>query len=147
MAPLIILVISFFIFRALGWVGVAHFHSGQISLQAALAVMFFFTAWAHFGKMRADLLKMVPAAFGNASLWVTLTGILEFLGAVGLLLRSTSRIAAYAFIALLLAMFPANVLAARRSLTIGGRPATRLDLRIGIQLIFIGALIASTIAW
>jgi uncharacterized membrane protein len=147
MAPLIILVAGFCIFRALGWAGIAHFHSAQESLKAALAVMFFFTAYAHFGKMHQDLVKMVPAAFGNPSFWVTLTGVLEFLGAAGLLLRTASKPAAYALIALLLALFPANVYAARHALKIGGRPATRLDLRILIQILFIAAPLASTFAF
>jgi uncharacterized membrane protein len=146
-APLIILVVAFCVFRALGWAGVTHFHSAQESLQPALAVMFLFTAWAHFGKMRGDLVKMVPAVFGNASMWVTLTGLLEFLGAAGLLLRPTSKPAAYALIALLLAMFPANVYAARHALKIGSRQAMRLDLRILIQVVFIAALLASTFAF
>lgn len=144
MAPLIILVAGFCCFRALGWAGIAHFHSDQESLKAALALMFFFTAYAHFGKMRGDLVKMVPAALRNPSLLVTLTGVLEFLGGAGLLLRLTSKPAAYALIAMLLAMFPANVYAARHSLTVGGRPATRIDLRLLIQIVFIAALFATT---
>jgi uncharacterized membrane protein len=43
-------------------------------------------------------------------------------------------------ILLLIAMFPANVNAARKRLTLGGRPATPLWLRLALQLLFIGLL-------
>jgi uncharacterized membrane protein len=43
--------------------------------------------------------------------------------------------------ALLIALFPANVRAARENLTIGGRPATPLPLRAPLQLVFISVLI------
>jgi len=69
--------------------------------------------------------------------------LLELLGAAGLLLPSTARAAAVSLTALLVAMFPANVRAARRKLTIGGKPATRLPLRAFLQVIFIAALLAA----
>jgi uncharacterized membrane protein len=37
-------------------------------------------------------------------------------------------------------MFPANVNAARKQLTLGGRPVTPLWLRLPMQLLFIGLL-------
>jgi uncharacterized membrane protein len=43
-------------------------------------------------------------------------------------------------IALLIAMFPANVYAARMHLTVVGRPAMRLAIRLPLQLFWIGAL-------
>jgi uncharacterized membrane protein len=42
--------------------------------------------------------------------------------------------------ALLVALFPANVHAARAHLTIASRPATPLLLRLPMQLFWIGAL-------
>ena len=51
--------------------------------------------------------------------------------------------AAVCLVALLLALFPANVRAARENLKIGGRDATPLPLRALLQLIFIGALVVA----
>ena len=83
---------------------------------------------------------MVPPQFPQPEFLVTLTGILECAGAVGLLTPGFTRPAAYCLIALLLAMFPANVRAAREKLLVAGRPAMALSLRLPLQVFWIGAL-------
>jgi len=103
--------------------------------------MFLFTASAHWGKRRVDLIAMVPPAIPRPDLMVTLTGVLEILGAVGLLIPTTAKAAAACLMVLLIALFPANIRAAREKLTIGGKPATPLLLRTLLQVIFICALI------
>src|SRR3954447_8264965 len=91
------------------------------ALRYGLAAMFLFTTISHFAPgTRADLIRMVPPAFPQPAVLVTLTGVLELAGAAGLLIAPLAPLAAYALIALLVLMFPANVLAARRHLTIGG---------------------------
>jgi uncharacterized membrane protein len=71
---------------------------------------------------------------------VTLTGICEILGAVGLLVPRTRRIAAVALIVFLLAVLPANVYAAQAGVLLRGAPATPIVPRVAIQLLFIGLL-------
>ncbi|MGH7996115.1 MAG: hypothetical protein ACREFX_07175 [Opitutaceae bacterium] len=71
---------------------------------------------------------------------MTATGILELLGAAGLLIPATAATASVCLAVLLLALFPANVRAAQRHLAIGGRTATPLILRTLLQIAFIGAL-------
>ena len=71
---------------------------------------------------------------------VTLTGVLELMGAIGLLLPSTAIAAAYGLISLLVLMFPANVHAGRAGLVIAGRHATPLIWRLPLQVFWIGAL-------
>jgi len=113
------------------------------SLRIALAAMFFFTALSHFlPRTRPDLVRMVPPAFPQAALLVTLTGVLEAVLAAALLAPAFTPFAAWALVGLLVAMFPANVYAARAKLTIGGRRATPLWIRVPLQLFWIGALIA-----
>jgi uncharacterized membrane protein len=90
-----------------------------------------------------DLIAMVPAAFPRPDLVVTITGLLELLGAAGLLLPATAGAAAACLAALLAAMFSANVRAAKHHLTIGGKPTTGLPLRTFLQLVFIVALLAA----
>ena len=58
----------------------------------------------------------------------------------GLLMAMTARAASVCLALLLIAMFPANVRAAHRNLTIGGRPPTALPLRTLLQVVFIAAL-------
>jgi uncharacterized membrane protein len=111
------------------------------SLRGGLAAMFLLTASAHWGKRRPDLIRMVPRVLPRPDLIITLTGLLEILGAVGLLFPRTAPTAAACLAVLLLAMFPANVRAALHTLTIGGKTATALPLRTFLQIVFIAALV------
>jgi uncharacterized membrane protein len=106
--------------------------------------MFIFTASAHFNKMKHDLARMIPAYFPRPLLLVYITGILELLGAVGLLLPEFRRLAGLCLIALLIAMFIANVNAAQKGVTLRGKPATPLWLRIPMQIFFVALLWWST---
>lgn len=109
----------------------------------AFAIMFLFTAAAHFApSQRQDLIRMVPPYVPFAPLVVTVTGVLEIAGAAGLLVSRTARVTAAALAILLVAMFPANVHAAVSGLTLMGKPATPLLLRTAIQLVFISGLAA-----
>ena len=141
MIPFLVMLGVILVARAIGAIGVEHVDSWQAATRIGLAVMFFFTAVAHFNRMRPDLIRMVPPQLPNPAALVTLTGIAELLGAIGLLLPAVSHWAALALALLLVAMFPANVHAARSGTTLGGRPATRLALRLPMQLIWIGLLL------
>jgi hypothetical protein len=121
MAPVIVLVVVTLIARATGQLGVASLKSWPAATRVGLAVMFLFTAVAHFNSMRADLIAMVPPFMPNAELMVTLTGIAEILGAVGLLIPRTRRLAAVALIVFLVAVFPRTSTPRRRVSRFGGR--------------------------
>lgn len=140
MAVVIVLLVSWLCFRTAGALGVPALASWASSVPYALAVMFIFTGIAHFTKMKNDLARMVPGIFPRPMLFIYVTGMLEFAGAVGLLFPRLRAAAACSLIVLLIAMFPANVKAARDRLNLGGRPATPLWLRIPMQLLFIGLL-------
>ncbi|AGA59436.1 putative membrane protein [Thermobacillus composti KWC4] len=141
MAPLIMLVGSLLLFRLTGYVGWAYFDDWTTSLRFAVALMFLLTASAHWGKRRPDLIRMVPPAFPKPELLVTLTGWLEIIGAVGIVIPAVSPYAAVGLVLLLAAMFPANVHAARRRLTLAGKPATPLLPRTLLQLVFLAAVL------
>lgn len=141
MIPLFVLLISLAVLRAAGFLGVTPLDNVSLPLRIALCLMFLLTASAHWGKGRPDLIRMVPSAFPHAGLLVTITGILEIAGAIGLLVPATARLAALCLAVLLLALFPANMRAARERLTILGRPAPGLLLRGLIQAVFLAALV------
>src|SRR5262245_25721520 len=107
--------------RAAGAIGISALESWVVSTRVGLALMFLFTGVAHFTRTRADLVRMVPPALPNPELLVTLTGIAELAGAIGLLVPPLARLSAWALAALLVAMFPANVYASRTQHTIAGR--------------------------
>lgn len=138
MTVLVVLLVSWFFFRLLGGFGVPIFLSWHESARYALAVMFLFTSVAHFNSMKHDLARMIPPWLPNPLLIVTVTGILEVAGAIGLMLpHDAHRIAAYLLIALLVPMFLANIHGARAGATLRGKPVTPLWLRAPMQLLFI----------
>jgi uncharacterized membrane protein len=138
MAPLIVLVVATLLARLAGRFGVGPLRDWAAATRVGLAVMFLFTAAAHFNRMRPDMVRMMPPSIPNPGLMVTFTGICEILGAIGLLVPRTRRIAAIALIVFLVAVLPANVHAAQTGVTFGGSPATPLVPRIALQLVFIG---------
>ena len=129
MAPFIVLSSSFVLLRLAGLAGIGLLDETSLPLRISVALMFLLTASAHWGKRRADLVRMVPSWFPRPDLAVTLTGVLELSGAAGILIPSTAPYAAIGLAILLVAMFPANVRAARERLTIGGRPVPALGPR------------------
>ena len=146
MAPLIALVSGWLVLRMVGLLGVDALDGWQPALRGGLALMFVVTGLAHFSaKRRGSLIAMVPPQLPRAPLLVTITGVLELAGAVGLLLPPTAPIAAICLALLLLAMFPANVSAARRQLKIADRPVTPLVPRTLLQVLFLAACIAAAL--
>ena len=142
MVPLIVLVVSFGVFRLVG-VWLPYLSDWQMSLRAALGVMFLLTASAHWGRRRPDLIRMVPPAFGDGGRWVTLTGIAELLIAAGLQVPIAAMPVAVFAAAMLVCIFPANVKAAREKLAIAGRAVPAFGPRLAIQGLFLGALAAA----
>ena len=98
----------------------------QHSACYALVVMFVFTGIAHFNKMKHDLARMVPAMFPRPLLLVYFTGLLEFMGAVGLLLPRFRSVAGICLIVLLISIFPANVSAAMKGTMLGWQAGHRV---------------------
>ncbi|MEU0547465.1 DoxX family membrane protein [Micromonospora sp. NPDC005979] len=138
MAPLITLIVGSALARLAGLAGVSALDGWHPALRVGLALMFVLTGMAHFvGRRRADLIAMVPPRLPRSDLLVTLTGALELVGAAGLLIPTTARLAAAGLGLLMLAMFPANVSAARRRLALAGRPVTPLGQRTILQLVFV----------
>jgi uncharacterized membrane protein len=141
MVPAAVLLVSFAVLRSLGFLGVAALDNWNLPLRIALFLMFMVTASAHWGGGRPDLIRMIPPAFPGPEVVLTLTGLLEIAGGVGLLIPVTARVAAICLITLLIVMFPANVRAAREGLTILGRRAMSIPVRAALQALFIGALV------
>lgn len=143
MIPFLALLFGTLVFRLLGLIGIPFFASWQHALRGGLAVMFFLTSSAHWGRKRADLLRMIPPRIRFPGPIVTMTGLAEIAGAIGILWQRTAPWTAVGLILLLLAVFPANIYAARHSMTIGGSKVTRLPLRTILQVVFLLAIFAA----
>lgn len=140
MIPLIVLVVVTLVARMAGRLGAPGVQDWPGAMRVGLAAMFFFTAAAHFNSMRPDMIAMVPPFVPNPGFMVTFTGICEILGAIGLLIPRTRRIAALALILLLLSVLPANIYAAQAGVTLRGAAPTPMIPRIALQALFIAAL-------
>jgi len=94
MAVIVSLVFGTLGARVIGWLGVDHVDSWPRAFAVGLAVMFVMTGVAHFvPAMRRDMIAIVPPRLPAAGLLVTITGVLELVGAAGLLYPPT-RVAA-----------------------------------------------------
>ena len=80
---------------------------------------------------------MTPPWIPKPKALVSFTGVCEILGAIGILIPALQRVAGVALILLFVALFPANVHAARAGLTLRGKPVTPLWLRTPMQLLII----------
>ena len=104
----------------------------------SLASMLLLTGTAHFaGALRQDLIRMVPPLFPRPDLIVSVTGVLELLGAAGLLIGRTRSVAGMLLALLFVAVFPANVYADQQGLSLGGAPVTPLWRRLPEQIVFV----------
>ncbi|GAA2827968.1 DoxX family protein [Kitasatospora sp. CM 4170] len=146
MAPLIALVGGFAALRLLGLFAVDGLDAWQPALRGGLALMFVTTGVPHFiPSWRREFAAMVPPALPRPALLVTLTGVLELAGAVGLAVPPLAPFAAGGLALLMLAMFPANVSAARRGLTLAGKPVTPLPARTAEQVLFVAVAVAAAV--
>ncbi|WP_350280069.1 hypothetical protein [Kribbella sp. HUAS MG21] len=143
MIPLV-LILGTVGFRVLGLLGVRRFATWPVAAAHAMAVMLLLTASAHFVPAsvtvmpnHADLVAMVPPFVPFAGAVIYLTGVLELLGAAGLVLTATRRWAGYALAALFVGLLPANIHAAVADVPFAGGEATPLWQRIPEQLLYI----------
>lgn len=145
MLPFIVLLAVFVVLLGLRAFGVPALRarSWVFCLRWALACMFLLTASAHWGTRRPDLVAMVPPGFPNPELLVTISGLAEIAGAIGLLIPRLAPYAAGSLALLLLAVFPANVHAARAALSIGGEAVTPLVIRAPLQVVFLVAVLVA----
>jgi uncharacterized membrane protein len=128
-AVLLTLLLGSLIARVVGWFGVDYVDSWPRAIAIGLAAMFVMTGVAHFAPgMRRDMIAIVPPGLPKPGLLVTITGVLELVGAAGLLYPPTRVAAAVCLFLLMLGMFPANVYAARMP-----SPPKSMSSRLGVR--------------
>ncbi|MEC3952667.1 DoxX family protein [Nocardia sp. CDC153] len=140
MAPLIVLIVVTGLARAAGWLHATDWlDSWPHAVRIGLAAMFALTSSAHFLQPRRDgLIAMVPPRLPNPAALVTLTGVLELAGAIGLLIPWAAPLAAICLAVMLVFLFPANVRAAQEGSGIQTMP---LPARTLVQVVFIAACV------
>ncbi|OCB13777.1 hypothetical protein A5717_12375 [Mycolicibacterium porcinum] len=129
MAVFLTLILGSVAARVIGLLGVDYVDSWPAAIGVGLAAMFVMTGVAHFvNPLRRDMIAIVPPALPAPGLLVTVTGVLELAGAAGLLYPPTRVAAAVCLFLLMLAMFPANVYAARMP-----NPPQSMTSRLGVR--------------
>ena len=129
MAVFLTLVLGTLTARGLGLLDVDYVDTWPEAIAVGLAAMFVLTGVAHFvNPLRRDMIAIVPPRLPAPGALVTITGVLELAGAIGLLYPPTRVAAAVCLFLLMLAMFPANVYAARMP-----DPPKSMTARLGVR--------------
>ncbi|MCZ4244804.1 DoxX family protein [Pedobacter punctiformis] len=111
MKPLVVLLCSFIVILLIGKYAAFdqnNFFAGNI----AMSIMLLFTSIGHF-KFKTSMAEMVPSFIPKKVEIVILTGGLEVLFAIGLVIETTRYYTGIALIIFLIAMLPANIHAAK----------------------------------
>ena len=87
-----------------------------------LAAVFYVGAGILHFRAPAAYLKIMPPYVPWPEAMVYVSGIAEIAGGLGLLLPATRRLAAWGLVALLIAVFPANVYMAMNPIYLGASP-------------------------
>jgi len=103
------------------------------------ALVFAFTSIGHFART-SSMAEMVPTGIPMRVGLIYVTGVLELLGAIALLIPHFSRGAGVALCVFLLLVLPSNVYAAFQRIDFGGHGAGPIYLlvRVPLQLFLIG---------
>lgn len=140
MKPLLVLLITFalstFVIKIL-----SQRYDLLLSARIAMCTMLMFTAIGHFIYAKG-MAMMIPDILPLKTELVYLTGVLEILLGIGLLIPSLRIYAGWILIVFLLLVLPANINAALKNIdyqkgTYEGNSITYLWFRIPLQLFFI----------
>lgn len=110
----------------------------RLLVRLALAALFLYVGWLHLVRPEPFLKIMPPYLPWHAQL-VFWSGVFEILGGAGLLVPRLSRLAAWGLVALLVAVFPANLYMATSGVQIDGFPSQpwMAWTRLPFQAVFI----------
>ena len=134
----LIFIILVLLFAAMK-IGLNPIGSLRSNARIATGLTFIFIGATHF-LIPDKFLEMMPPFIPAPLLMVYISGFFEILGGIGLIVPMTKRWAAYGLIALLLAVFPANIYVALNNVQLGGFMSDSFYqwLRLPLQLVLIG---------
>lgn len=140
MKPLLVLIVTFLISLLVLRLVRGDYHFA-LSGRIAMAVMLVFTSIAHFAFTKG-MSMMLPEFVPYKTEMVYLTGVIEIVAAVGLLVPSVRVPVAWFLIAFFILLLPANIYAAVKHVdyekaTFAGNGLRYLWFRIPLQIFFI----------
>ena len=138
MTPLFILLISFGLIFVIN----KFLLGGKLSLsfvgRISLALMLLATGIAHFTDTDV-MVELIPEFMPFKREIVYLTGVLELLSTVGLLINKTAKLTSILLIIFFVSILPANIIGSIKQVNLGGMNygTVYLFFRIPLQLLFI----------
>lgn len=140
MKPFLLLLITFSISLLLFKLFSGEFNY-KFSGNIAMCCMLFFTGVAHFTFTKGMVMMMPPVVPYKTGM-IYLTGIMEFLLGIGLIIPQSRYVSAIILIAFFVALLPANVEASLKHINIEkadftGNGLRYLWFRIPLQIVFI----------
>ncbi len=102
-----------------------------------IALFFLIGGIAHFVVMDFFVMTM-PDYLNYHQELVIISGVFELLGAIGILVPQTRLLAGYGLIALVVAVFPANINMALHPEKYQGMSQLALYIRLPFQILFVG---------
>jgi uncharacterized membrane protein len=138
MAPLIVLITTFFVLFAGNRFLLGSRFSTSLIGRVAMAVMLLVTGVAHFTSTDA-MMEMMPDIMPIKRELVYFTGVCELAGAIGLVWPPTSRLASILLIVFFVAVLPANIAGSLKQVNLGGMEygSAYLLFRVPLQILFI----------
>ncbi|HEX8736928.1 MAG TPA: DoxX family membrane protein [Pyrinomonadaceae bacterium] len=139
MTVFILIFIFWLLLFAAAKFGLNPIKSGESNARVATGMVFIFTGATHF-LMTDKYLEMMPPFIPAPLLMVYVSGFFEILGGLGLIVPLTKRLAGFGLIALLIAVFPANIYVALNNVQLGGFMSESIYqwLRLPLQFVLIG---------
>ena len=141
MKPLIVLLVVFALSNLAIWL-IYHKYDLLLSARIGMCAMLFFTAVGHFAFTKG-MTMMIPSFVPLKTELVYLTGVLEILLGVGLLIPGLRVYCAWSLVVFFILLLPANINAAINHIdyqkgTYDGIGTSYLWFRVPLQLLFIG---------
>lgn len=140
MKPLFVLIAVFILMIVITRVAQGRVNLRQ-SARIALSAMLLFTAMGHF-MYPEGMSSMLPSFIPYKYHMVLFTGVLEILGAIGLMIPKTRKLTAWLLILFFILVLPANIHAAMQHLDyqsnrFDGPGPAYLWFRVPLQILFI----------
>jgi uncharacterized membrane protein len=123
------------------WLGAP---TGRDKMRVAAGVAFIVASIPHFTSPERYL-PMMPPFVPAPRMMISVSGVAELLGGIGMLIPRTARLASWWLAALLLAIFPANIYVAISGVNAAGLPSSPWYTwsRLPFQLVFLWWVLAS----
>jgi uncharacterized membrane protein len=118
--------------------------SGPKKIGLAIVFLWFFLGSIGHYAITPFFVSMVPPYIPYHAAAVYVSGVFEMLGAIGVLLRPTRRLAGYGLFLLTLCVTPANVYMWQHPELFPAFPPVLLLARLGVQVVLLWCILWST---